>query len=234
MLQADDRIRSETGWIRNRILLGPYSFRYSNPMLLFGMVALFVLPSQSARGQSLFERRSANQIDQYRNYAARHRGDVLTILISESTDVENRDERKLDKAGNSSFAGDFNYALGGEFGDSAASAALGHSTASQRGFSGDTEFRSERQFSDKFAVTVVDVLPNGNLVVSGRRLITVQGDLRELQLSGIVRQYDVLPNNSVPSYLVGNLKIQLDAEGTEQAFSNQGWLNRKLNRFWPF
>lgn len=208
--------------------------RTTRTLILLGMVAAIQLQSGSARAQSLFERRSANQIDQYRNYVARNRGDLLSILINESTDVENRDERTLDKSSDASFTGDFDYGIGGALGNSSGSAALGHSTASQRGFTGDTEFRSERQFSDKFTVTIVDVLPNGNFIVSGKRMITVQGDLRELRLSGIVRQYDVLPNNAVPSQLVGNLKIQLDADGAEQAFSNQGWLSRRFNRWWPF
>lgn len=209
-----------------------FSARWTFSML--GLVLAFATFTDSAEAQSLFERRSNNQIDQYRNYAARHRGDQLSILINENTDVENRDERSLDKKGNSSNAAGFNYAAGGDVGSTAGNASLGHSTSSERGFSGDTEFRSERQFSDRFTVTVQDVLPNGNLVVNGTRSISVQGDVRELRLSGIVRQYDVLPNNSVPSHLVANLKIELVAEGPEQAFSKQGWFSQRMNRWWPF
>lgn len=208
-----------------------------NCHLILIMAAHLVLAAgadEHASAQSLFERRSVNQIDQYRNYGARHRGDLLTILINENTDVENRDERSLDKTGNSSNSAGFDYGTGGGLGGLAGNAEFGHATASQRGFTGDTEFRSERQFSDKFSVTVTDVLPNGNLVVSGSRMISVQGDERKLCLTGIVRQYDVLPNNFVPSHLVADLNIQLVAEGAEQAFSKQGWFSRRMNRLWPF
>ncbi|MCR9296400.1 MAG: flagellar basal body L-ring protein FlgH [bacterium] len=200
---------------------------------LFGL-AIGNLANQPLLAQSLFERRSQNQVDQYRGYVARNRGDVLTVLINESTDVENRDERRLDKSSSATANAQFNYGLGGDLGKSAASLTYGQLASSARDFSGDTEFRSERQFSDRFAVTVDDVLPNGNLVVSGKRLISVQGDLRELRLNGIVRQYDVLPNNVVPSSLVADLRIQLDAKGAEQAFSNQGWFSKRVNRWWPF
>lgn len=203
-------------------------------LIALATVVVSHIVCDTAQGQSLFQRRSSNQIDQYRNFVARDRGDILSILINESTDVENLEERSLDKSSDASFAGDINYAFGGGLGSSIGSATVGGSSASDRGFSGDTEFRSERQFTDKFTVTVEDVLPNGNMVVSGTRMITVQGDLRELRLSGIVRQYDILPNNMVPSHLVGNLRIQLDAEGAEQAFSNQGWLSRRFNKWWPF
>ena len=71
-------------------------------ILLLGVIVLLGTVAAEARAQSLFERRSTNQIDQYRNYAARHQGDLLFVLINESTDVENRDERSLDKQGSSS------------------------------------------------------------------------------------------------------------------------------------
>lgn len=187
-----------------------------------------------AVAQSLFERRSANQIDQYRNYAARQRGDLLSVVISESTDVENRDERTLDKSGNSNIAGGLSYALGGGLGGAVGDGSLNQSSSSRRGFSGDSEFRSERQFMDRFTVTVIDVQPNGNLIISGRRNISVQGDARTLQLSGVVRQVDLLPNNSIPSRLVANLDIRLTAKGTEQQFGKQGAFSRRMNRLWPF
>ena len=202
-------------------------------LILAAMLATLT-QSRTSGAQSLFQRRSSNQIDQYRDYAARHRGDTLSILIAESTDVENRDERTLDKTGQSSSTQGFDYALGGTIGSGSGSANLGTNAANQRGFTGDAEFRSERQITDRFSVTVTDVLPNGNLLVEGKRLISVQNDVRELTLTGIVRQYDILPGNTVPSYLVANLRLTLDAQGAEQAFTNQGWLSRRFNRFWPF
>jgi flagellar L-ring protein precursor FlgH len=192
------------------------------------------MSATTLQAQSLFERRSPNQIDPFRDYAARNRGDTLSVLIAESTDVENRDERSNDKSGSSSSTQGFNYGFGGDIGTSTGDANFGHSNTHQRGYEGDTEFRSERQITDRFSVTVTDVLPNGNLVISGTRRISVQGDVRQLRLSGIVRQYDILPNNTVPSYLVANLQLTLDAEGPEQAFTQQGWLSRRFNRWWPF
>jgi flagellar L-ring protein precursor FlgH len=197
-------------------------------------ISYYLLESPQASGQSLFERRSVNQVDQYRNYAARHRGDLLSIMINESTDVENRDERSLDKTGQSSINGALDYGLGGNLGTAIGDGNLGKSSSSSRNFSGDTEFRSARQFSDKFTVTIVDVMPNGNLVVRGERAIAVQGDERRLRLSGIIRQYDVLPNNTVPSHLVADLKIELEAKGAEQSYNKQGWFSRRVNRVWPF
>lgn len=190
--------------------------------------------SQVAEAQSLFDRRSTNQIDQYRNYAARQRGDLLSVVVSESTDVENRDERTLDKTGTSAMNGSLTYGLGGGLGGATGTGSLDQSSNSSRGFTGDSEFRSARQFLDRFTVTVIDVQPNGNLVISGERSISVQGDARTLRLSGIVRQVDLLPDNSVPSRMVANLDIRLIGKGPEQSFSKQGSFSRRINRLWPF
>lgn len=212
-----------------------HSFKFATPLVSLLLLSFAIATSSpTASAQSLFERRSNNQIDQYRDYAARNRGDTLSVLISESTDVENKDERTMDKTGQSTSTQGFDYGLGGTIGSGSGSANLGTNVANQRGFTGDAEFKSERAISDRFSVTVVDVLPNGNLVIEGFRSITVQNDIRQLRLSGIVRQYDILPGNRVPSYLVADLRLSLDAEGAEQAFTNQGWLSRKFNRFWPF
>lgn len=202
---------------------------------LFGILLCAIsMSSNEADAQSLFERRSVNQIDQYRNYAARNRGDLLTVVIQESTDVENRDERTMDKTGNSDISGGLSYSLGGGLGGAVGDGTLNQSSSSRRGFTGDSEFRSERQFLDRFTVTVIDVQSNGNLVISGKRNISVQGDSRMLLLSGIVRQVDLLPDNTIPSRLVANLDIRLSGKGPEQQFSKQGSFSRRMNRLWPF
>ncbi|MEM8734206.1 MAG: flagellar basal body L-ring protein FlgH [Planctomycetota bacterium] len=209
--------------------------RFAKWILIGGSAfATFSAFAQDVSAQSLFQRRSSNQIDSFRNYVGRNRGDILTVLINENTDVENRDERQMDKQGASSYTGGLSYGLGGGLGSTEGDGNLGHNTQSARTFQGDSEYRSERQFTDQFAVTIVDVLPNGNFLVAGHRRMAVQGDIRELRLTGVVRQFDVLPNNIVPSHLIANLKIDLVAEGPEQSFGKQGWFSRKMNKWWPF
>ena len=211
-----------------------FKFSFVQTILIVLSLWPFVMCSQSAHAQSMFERRSPNQIDQYTNFSAKRRGDLLTIFINESTDVENRDERAMDKTGSSDLDASFGYGLTGGLGTAAGTATYDQATSGSRNFSGDTELRIARQFADRFTVVVVDVLPNGNLLVAGERNIFVQGDSRTLKLSGIVRQLDLLATNSVPSQLVANMKIELKGKGPEQSFSNQGWLGKRLNRIWPF
>ena len=193
-----------------------------------------IFVAQETQAQSLFERRSPLQIDQHRAITAKRKGDLLTVIINEATDVEGVDNRSLDKSGSSSVTGDLSYALGAGLGSAEGTATLSQDSSSARNFSGDSEFRSERQFTDRFTVQVIDVLPNGNLVVAGKRNMAVHGDTRKLTLTGVVRTFDLLPGNTVPSNLVANLSISLEGKGPEQKFLKQGWFSRKINRIWPF
>ena len=198
----------------------------------FAIVALFVTPAIFA--QSLFERCDGCQINQFSNVVAKNRGDLLVVMINESTDVENIDERSLERTGSSALNAGVNYGLTGNLGTQIGTANLGQNGNQTRNFNGDSEFRSERQLQDRFTVSVIDVLPNGNLLIEGRRKIFLQGDTRVLQLTGTVRGVDVLPNNTVSSQLIGGLDIRLIADGPEEKFSKQGWLGRKLNKVLPF
>ena len=182
------------------------------------------------RYQSLWEKRDQRKAFLFRDLKARHIGDILTVAIEENTDVANTDSRAMNKTTATSANGGFSYSGFGASGDATASI----TADSDREFEGDTNFSSDRQFLDRFSVTVVDVLPNGNLVVSGSREILVEGDHRRLVLSGIVRGEDIRSDNSVQSSSVSRLQIRYLGSGQETKFINQGWLGKRLNKFWPF
>ncbi len=205
----------------------------SKQLFLLAVLATCSAPA-IANAQSLFERSDQCRLSPVVNNVARCRGDLLVVLINESSDVENIDERSLDRTGTSQVNATLNYGLGGNLGTQNGSSNLGQQSNQIRAFTGDSEFRSERQFQDRFTVTVMDVLPNGNMLIEGRRKVSLQGDTRTLQLTGIVRNFDVLPNNIVSSQLVGNLQIRLLADGPEEEVGKQGWLAKRLNKWLPF
>ena len=174
-------------------------------------------------------------VDLIADVKARRRGDLLFVEINEQSDVENRDLRTLSKQNSSSTDATGTYGLGGGLGTAAGNLNYDQETEANREFSGNTQYRSEREFIDRFTVTVVDVLPNGNLLISGTRNVSLEGDSRTLALTGIVRSVDVTINNTVSSQLVSNLNIRYESEppSPEGKFINQGWLGKKLNQWWP-
>jgi flagellar L-ring protein precursor FlgH len=186
----------------------------------------------NASGQtpSLWEQRDPRKAFLFQDLKARSIGDVLTVAINENTDVANSDRRDMSKQSSTSAEGGFGYS--GSASSGSASATI--NADSQRDFSGDVNYSSDRQFVDRFSVTVIDVLPNGNLVIAGTRKVLVEGDEKRLTLSGIVRSEDVREDNSVRSSDISNLDITYFGSGTEQHFIKQGWLARKVNKLWPF
>jgi flagellar L-ring protein precursor FlgH len=84
-------------------------------------------------------------------------------------------------------------------------------------------------------VSVVEVLPNGNLIIRGEKRVTINNGVEYIQLSGIVRPIDVLPNNSVQSSQVADATINYTGEGSIADSNKNGWLARFFNSpFMPF
>jgi len=86
----------------------------------------------------------------------------------------------------------------------------------------------------KIAVTVVDKRPNGYLVVEGRRSINNNHETWEQCLTGVVRAEDVLPNNTVLSENVAELRIFKREAGHVRDGYRRGWLLQWLDKYQPF
>lgn len=198
---------------------------------LLGSSSVLVQP---ACADSIWARSQPEQAFLFVDSKARVAGDLITVVISETTNVENRDDRTMNKETSASegfsLAG---QAAGGLSGQSS-SASLDISNESQRDFQGGATFRSEREFVDRVTVTVMDVLPNGNLVLSGKRRVWIAGEEVTLVLTGITRNIDIGPDNTVQSRFVSELRLQYESDGAPKNFTRQGRLGRLGNRLWPF
>ncbi|MEO1983495.1 MAG: flagellar basal body L-ring protein FlgH [Fuerstiella sp.] len=183
---------------------------------------------------SLWRHRDPQQVFLFEDSRARRPGDLLTLIINESTEVDNREDKGLKKSSDSGVKFDFAAATTGGLSSQAASADLDTNMATDRNFSGGATYRNSRELSDRITVTVVQVLPNGNLVLHGQRQITIAGELRRLTVSGIARPVDIGPDNTISSRFIANTKTEYTDAGQERRFSRQGWLSRKVNKIWPF
>lgn len=193
-------------------------------LLVFGIC-------NGSSAQSLWQHRTDSRVFMFSDTRAHGVGDVVTIIIRENTDVDNKDKRAADKATDTGGTFDFN---GSTSGGGTASATFDSKATSNRKFDGTSAYKVEQEFSDRLTVAVLDLQPNGNLVVGGRRQVVVSGEARTLVVTGVVRPYDVARNNTVQSQFVGNLEMHYEGKGPESHFSNQGWLGRIGNKIWPF
>ncbi|MFZ1110049.1 MAG: flagellar basal body L-ring protein FlgH [Rhodomicrobium sp.] len=81
---------------------------------------------------------------------------------------------------------------------------------------------------------VTSVLPNGNLVVSGRQEVLVNFELRELLISGIVRPRDIMTDNSISYDKIAEARISYGGRGRVTEVQQPGWGQQLINKFSPF
>ncbi|MFO0968399.1 MAG: flagellar basal body L-ring protein FlgH [Gemmataceae bacterium] len=199
-------------------------------LVLGGLLAL----AGEVRADSIWERRDPNTAYLFTDLRARRMGDLLTVVINENTELEGLETRQMNKetatsAGATlnakSASGGLNRSFSGEFDGS---------STSKRKFDGKNNTTIDRKFVDRMTVTVVGVMPNGNLIIEGYRKRTLTREIRVLRLRGVVRPADIGPFNTVQSQAIADCEMLYMGRGPESAYTNQGWGGRIMNVLWPF
>ncbi len=209
------------------------SLRQTILLVLIAVTCTVMIPV-SVRADSLWQRRNPRRAYLFEDSRARRVGDLLTIVIDQSTEVDNSESRDLNKSTSAGVAYDLDSTTGGDLGTSAANASLDASGSSERSFSGAATYTNSREFQDRITVRVIDIDPAGNLVIQGSRGTHVTGEHRILHISGTVRPIDIAADNSLNSRFITDMHLFYEAEGAEPRFTKQGWLGRFVNKIWPF
>ena len=103
-----------------------------------------------------------------------------------------------------------------------------------QGFDGGGQINNSEQITARIAVRVIDVLPNGNLVLEGTRQTSFAGETQDAVLRGVVRADDVSASNTVFSYNVADASIKYLSKGTVTDAQKKGWFPRVWDKGSPF
>jgi flagellar L-ring protein precursor FlgH len=159
-------------------------------------------------------------------------GDVLTIRLQELTQARKADDlnakKDMDVLITAPWVAGFDTsAITGND--------LKTELAAKRDFKGEGQANQSNSLVGDISVTVVEVLPNGNLRVRGEKRVTLnQGD-EYIRLSGIVRTVDIDPSNTISSDKVADATIMYTGSGAMADASKMGWLARIIySPWWPF
>ncbi|WP_374553248.1 flagellar basal body L-ring protein FlgH [Aquitalea pelogenes] len=79
-------------------------------------------------------------------------------------------------------------------------------------------------FVSSITVTVIEVLSNGNLIVSGEKVVRINGDTESIRLSGVVNPRDIAADRSVSSLKVADARIEQETKGNNRLYNEPGWL----------
>ena len=89
-------------------------------------------------------------------------------------------------------------------------------------------------FISSITVTVIDVLANGNLLVSGEKMVRMNDDIESIRLSGVVNPRDITAQRTVSSLNVADARVEQQTKGTNRLFNNPGWLTKVFLSILPF
>jgi flagellar L-ring protein precursor FlgH len=153
-------------------------------------------------------------------------GDVLTIKLQELTQANKADDLNAKK--NNSLLASAPMILGNP-------TSVETEIKTAKDFKGEGEANQSNSLRGDISVTVVELLPNGNLKVRGEKRVTLnQGD-EYIRLSGIVRPVDIDQDNTIASDKVADATIMYIGEGAMADASKMGWLSRAIFSPWfPF
>ena len=101
-------------------------------------------------------------------------------------------------------------------------------------FKGTGETNREGKLVGTITAQVVEVMPNGNLLLESRKEITINKERQFFVLRGTIRPYDIAADNTVLSSRVADAKVYFVGSGVVQEKQSPGWLVRILDRVWPF
>ena len=179
----------------------------------------------------------------FEDLRARRVGDILTITLNEATNASKSAETTVDKDTSTSVTNPTLLGSSVQFGvpsflplADVTNNTLATTLDSDHSFAGSGETAQSNSLTGDISVTVAEVLPNGDLVVQGEKLLTLTEGHEHVRFSGTVRQSDIAADNTVASTRVANARIIYAGEGGAVADANiLGWLARFfVSAFFPF
>jgi flagellar L-ring protein precursor FlgH len=203
-------------------------------ILLLQLIAAlaFALPANTY-SQSLWHDEVSRPM--YSDKRATGIGDIITIIVSETSTASKNNETKTEKQSSLSAAiTSFLYpaTAAGLLTKKGQLPAMSYNSDIKH--DGGGSINNSETVVAKIAVRIVDVLPNHNLIVEGRRETAFSGEKQTIVLRGTVRQDDVSSNNTVFSYNVADATIQIIGKGTVTDTQRKGWFTRIWDKLTPF
>jgi flagellar L-ring protein precursor FlgH len=173
---------------------------------------------QAALARPLFEDRRARYV-----------GDTITITITENTSATKSSNNKLDRSSSNVASVSAMTGLPGK-----GTLGMDLNTKTANAFEGKGDASNKNVFSGSITVTVIDVLPNGNLLVSGEKQLSVGNEQEYVRLSGIVNPSFVDAANTIASSKVADARIEYKSSGQLADGMSMAWLGRFFLSVLPF
>ena len=216
-----------------------YNNVYHTIYILFVVIGSIILQS-NVFGDSLWNKRAFKNTNLFVDNRARNVGDVVTVIIEEKTDILGIEDNELDA--DTSFASNIDasqFFVGSTRKEKGQESSFNNALPNLSGnhnlsFGAEGEYESSRDINFRLTAIVTEVLANGNLLVEGKRGVSVNKEKYTLRISGIIRPIDIDQDNIVLSEKMANANIALLGKGFLTRNAKRGWGYRVFDTLWPF
>ncbi len=200
-----------------------------------GVAGLWLISLVSLHADSLWVSPTNTERSMFADSKASRRGDILTVVVSETAATQSSQEKKTSKS--SSVDASVTQFL---FPPSVSGLGTkaGNLPATKFGSKSDSDgggsVNNSQSLSATAAVLVTDVLPNGNLVIEGVRVVKFSGESQYVVLHGLVRPDDINSGNQVASSNIADVRIEFISEGALTDAQKKGWLTKLYDTLRPY
>lgn len=179
---------------------------------------------------SIFNAATSNSL--YGDGRAHRLGDIITVVLQESTSSTKSNKTSVDKSNSQTLASPTVFGIQPTILGKPLSVSTGDSTTV---FDGEGKSDMSNSLSGNITVTVHEVLPNGLMIVKGEKWLTLnQGD-EYIRVSGMIRPQDISTSNTVLSTQLADARITYSGSGELNDSNSMGWLSKFfIGPLWPF
>lgn len=189
-------------------------------LILSGLcLLLFWLPAQTIFAESLWVDEAANI---YQDKVASAIGDLVTIIVTE--------ESKATQKASTNTSQDSKVSGGPGLGifDFVKSFSVDYDDKN----SADGSTTRQDALDASITAQIVAIQPNGNFMIRGYKMINLNGENQEMEISGIIRQEDIKANNTIQSTYMTDVEIRYSGQGVVSDKQKAGLLEKFFN--WLF
>ena len=184
--------------------------------------------ASTATGAIYIGRQSDSWFGKGRNFQV---GDVITVLLNESTQAARSQVGSISRNSTNDMLSPGLAVLGNKLGGVMKGTDFSKTDISNKGTGTADQTAS---LTGSVAVSVVEVMPNGNLVLRGEKQLALTEGSEVIQVAGIIRPEDVAPNNTVQSRRLANAQISYRGTGDLANATRAGWGTSAVLKLWPF
>jgi len=196
-----------------------------------GTLLLFLALAAAAKADSLWTASGGDHPSMFADHKASRAGDIVTVVVQEAAAASSTQSKESTRTSTVNDAvTQFLFAN-----------ALTHNGAApnvqlngKSDYTGGGQVTNSNSVTSRAAVLVTDVLPNGNFVIEGVRVVTFSGETQYIVLHGLVRPDDIGSDDTVSSTSIADARVEVVNKGAISDAQQLGWFSKLYEMLRPF